>query len=303
MIHLTTASHQDYRSPALETNSAGLGGPIVCGELPQCNNAAFFAPGAPSMGGLGRRPQGLPVHTRSANLSSSAHPAWRRVAVLNRSVVCIMTNQLSVFNFNTSNVRAVVVNNEPWFVCSDVAEALGYRDSHNAARCLDDDEKGTHNLSTPGGSQQVTIINESGLYALVLRSRKPEARKFAKWVTSEVLPAIRKTGAYATVTVNAEKEQKKITPPKISEYLQLHINRKTHEIALGQYDAIRGIITEAVQSNLNSAGQALETIHHIEKHIGQELYSRKQPDKYCCYGFPEYLVESVISAAQERKAA
>lgn len=146
-------------------------------------------------------------------------------------------------------------------------------------------------------------------------------------------------------TVDAETAPKKIAQPVISDYLQIHINRKTHEIALGQYDAIRGIITEAVQSNLNCgatesaahdyvdsygdaasevivmnkrdvfmlarqttgllncAGEALETINRLEKHIGQELYSRKQPDKYGCYGLPESLVESVISAAQERKAA
>ena len=84
----------------------------------------------------------------------------------------------------------------PWFICADVAQVLGYRDASNAGRVLDDDEKGAHNVSTPGGEQKLTIINESGLYALVLRSRKPEARKFAKWVTSEVLPAIRKTGSY-----------------------------------------------------------------------------------------------------------
>lgn len=104
--------------------------------------------------------------------------------------------EVSPFNFGEHPVRVVVREGEPWFVCSDVAETLGYRDSHNAARHLDADEKGTQIVSTPGGDQKLTIINESGLYALVLRSRKPEARKFAKWVTSEVLPQIRKTGAY-----------------------------------------------------------------------------------------------------------
>lgn len=100
------------------------------------------------------------------------------------------------FNFNNSEVRTLNIGDAVWFVCADIAEALGYRDAHNAARCLDNDEKGTQIVSTPSGDQSLTIINESGLYALVLRSRKPEARKFAKWVTSEVLPAIRKTGSY-----------------------------------------------------------------------------------------------------------
>lgn len=109
-------------------------------------------------------------------------------------------NKPAVFNFQTHSIRVVDVEGSPWFVCSDVAEALGYRDSANAARHLDDDEKGTRNVSTLGGTQKLTVISESGLYALVLRSRKPEARRFAKWVTSEVLPAIRKKGSYSTGT-------------------------------------------------------------------------------------------------------
>lgn len=102
----------------------------------------------------------------------------------------------AVFSFYEHQVRTVVIDDGVWFVCTDVAEALGYRNAPDASRHLDDDEKGTHILRTPGGDQKLTIINESGLYALVLRSRKPEARKFAKWVTAEVLPTIRKTGAY-----------------------------------------------------------------------------------------------------------
>ncbi|WP_195197890.1 BRO family protein, partial [Acinetobacter baumannii] len=76
------------------------------------------------------------------------------------------------------------------------ASALDYRMASDMTRFLDDDEKGTHNLRTPSGSQDLTIINESGLYSAILKSRKPEAKKFKKWVTSEVLPSIRKTGKY-----------------------------------------------------------------------------------------------------------
>lgn len=104
---------------------------------------------------------------------------------------------ITPFNFNNSEIRLIVRAGEPWFITADVARVLGYRDASNAGRVLDDDEKDTHVVSTPGGDQKLTVINESGLYALVLRSRKPEARKFAKWVTSEVLPAIRKTGSYS----------------------------------------------------------------------------------------------------------
>ena len=104
--------------------------------------------------------------------------------------------QVTPFTFGTHAVRVIDRDGSPWFICTDVAEALGYRNAPDASRHLDDDEKGTQIVRTLGGAQKLTIINESGLYALVLRSRKPEARKFAKWVTSEVLPAIRKTGQY-----------------------------------------------------------------------------------------------------------
>ena len=110
----------------------------------------------------------------------------------------------SIFNFNKQSIQIVVKQYEPWFVASDVAKVLGYRNASDAARLLDDDEKGTHNLRTLGGEQKVIIVNESGLYALVLKSRKPEAKPFRRWVTSEVLPTIRKTGGYscpiATIT-------------------------------------------------------------------------------------------------------
>lgn len=119
----------------------------------------------------------------------------------------------AVFNFNTHAVRTIVKDGEPWFVAKDVAEALEYRDAEVASRHLDDDEKEVHLIGVPtgkgistgfslGGQQQMIIINESGLYSLVLRSRKPEAKKFAKWVTSEVLPSIRKTGKFDVKTAS-----------------------------------------------------------------------------------------------------
>lgn len=101
------------------------------------------------------------------------------------------------FNFGAHAVRVVLRDGEPWFVAADVADALGYRDAANAGRILADHQKGTHTMSTHGGEQRVIVVNESGLYRLVLRSRKPEAEKFSDWVTGEVLPAIRKTGGYS----------------------------------------------------------------------------------------------------------
>ena len=102
-----------------------------------------------------------------------------------------------VFNFQSNEVRIVVRDGNPWFVASDVADALEYREGKDMARILDDDEKGAHIMRTLGGDQSVTIISESGLYHAVLKSRKPKAKQFRRWVTSEVLPAIRKTGRYS----------------------------------------------------------------------------------------------------------
>ena len=95
------------------------------------------------------------------------------------------------------NIRTINKNGEPWFVGKDVAEVLGYTDTRKAIRMhVDDDDKGGDILSTPGGRQQITIINESGLYSLILSSKLPQAKEFKRWVTNEVLPQIRKTGGY-----------------------------------------------------------------------------------------------------------
>lgn len=95
----------------------------------------------------------------------------------------------------SGNLRVIMQGDDPWFVAKDVCDALGLTTA-NLARDLDGDEKGSIKLMTPGGLQLVTLISESGLYSLILRSRKPEAKAFKKWVTAEVLPSIRKTGGY-----------------------------------------------------------------------------------------------------------
>lgn len=107
-------------------------------------------------------------------------------------------NEIKVFeNKEFGQVRTLIINDEPWFVGKDVAMALGYSASRNAiASHVDDDDKLTHRFSASGQSRNMTIINESGLYSLVLCSKLPTAKKFKHWVTSEVLPSIRKNGGY-----------------------------------------------------------------------------------------------------------
>lgn len=108
-------------------------------------------------------------------------------------------SELSIFAFDSSAVRVVMRDSEPWFVASDVCDALGLDNATMALKRLDDDEQAL--ISIEGlsrGNDQANVINESGLYSLILGSRKPEAKRFKKWVTSEVLPTIRKTGRYET---------------------------------------------------------------------------------------------------------
>ena len=105
---------------------------------------------------------------------------------------------IQVFTYNSNEVRTVEMNGEPWFVLKDVCEVLGIGNSRMVADRLDEDEKGVSQIDTLGGLQNVSIISESGLYNIILRSDKPEAKPFRKWVTSEVLPSIRRHGAYMT---------------------------------------------------------------------------------------------------------
>lgn len=107
-------------------------------------------------------------------------------------------NDITIFAYENTNVRTIIEDGTPWFVASDIAKILGYRDAYNMTRRLDPDDKGTRSTSTPGGIQELTIINESGLYTAILGSEVEGARKFKRWVTSEVLPSIRKHGMYAT---------------------------------------------------------------------------------------------------------
>lgn len=109
-----------------------------------------------------------------------------------------LSGQAKVFTFNASNqnIRVQMKDGEPWFVAKDVCDALTLENSRKATASLDDDEKGVSPIVTPSGTQQMTIVSESGLYNLIFQSRKAEAKAFRKWVTSEVLPSLRKTGRY-----------------------------------------------------------------------------------------------------------
>lgn len=109
----------------------------------------------------------------------------------------MQTAQVIPFKFESREVRTLLIDDQPWFVAADVCQALAIRNNRDAIARLDDDERGVATTDTPSGQQEMGVINESGLYSLILTSRKAEAKIFKKWITAEVLPAIRKHGSYA----------------------------------------------------------------------------------------------------------
>lgn len=155
------------------------------------------------------RPKVFPLHkdnhypdgTLFADFWVSSRPAARALLLAVPSMCEHLTSPASeasaqVFQFGGQNIRVVMLGGEPWFVAKDVGYVLQLGNTRSTVALLDDDEKGVHSMDTLGGKQKTQIVNEGGLYSLILRSRKPTAHKFKKWVTKEVLPSIRRTGSY-----------------------------------------------------------------------------------------------------------
>lgn len=130
---------------------------------------------------------------------------------------------------------------EPCFVASDIAKALGYRDAEKMTRRLDDDEKGTRSVGTPGGEQQMTVITEAGMYSAILGSKVEGAKRFKRWVTHEVLPALRRDGGYMVARDNETPQE---TMARALLIAQETIDRKDSTIA-AQQDTIRELAPKA----------------------------------------------------------
>lgn len=159
-------------------------------------------------------------------------------------------NTPQIFNFEQNEVRTILVKDEPYFVGKDVAEILGYERADNAVRNhVDEEDKLMHRISASGQNRNMTIINESGLYSLILKSKLPSAKKFKRWVTSEVLPAIRKHGAYLT-----DEKAYNIThnPDSLADLLlQAGEQLKQKELIIQEMQP-KAIFADAVQGSVNS---------------------------------------------------
>lgn len=152
-------------------------------------------------------------------------------------------------------LRAISKEGQPWFVGKDVAESLGYKNSRDAIRNhVHEDDKGVEKLDTLGGNQEVTIINESGLYALIFGSRLKSAKQFKRWVTSEILPSIRQTGAY---TARAEL----IGQEKMFRMLDMKVERLVGE-------AVREMEEKCSQFYRPASKEKTNITSYIKKRLG-----------------------------------
>lgn len=190
-------------------------------------------------------------------------------------------NQIKVFeNVDFGKVRIVEVNGEPWFVGKDVAEILGYSNSRKAiADHVDEEDKGVTKCDTLGGVQNLTIINESGLYSLILSSKLPSAKDFKHWVTAEVLPSIRKTGKYSARKEPNESTQARLINAKVrfARELQRLANIETlsptyKQILIAQAaEALTGVPMELPKSTgkMYSAGEVGKMVGVSANKIGK----------------------------------
>nr|DAI49401.1 MAG TPA: repressor domain protein [Caudoviricetes sp.] len=115
---------------------------------------------------------------------------------MSNEIIPASAEPMQIFNYDEKQIRTVAIDGEPWFVLKDVCEVLGISKYRDVAERLDEDERGSVRVDTLGGTQRMTAVNESGLYHVIIRSDKPVAKPFRKWITADVLPTMRKTGGY-----------------------------------------------------------------------------------------------------------
>ena len=182
-------------------------------------------------------------------------------------------NELRIFKSpEFGQIRTIEIGGEPWFVGKDVAEILGYKDTSDAMRRhVDDEDKLTRCFTDSGQSREMYVINESGLYSLILSSKLPTAKRFKRWVTSEVLPAIRKTGTYAVPMTTADK---------------LRLLVECNSDLSNRMDAVENSVGEvkdefrSFRDDLPLLGAEMDQITSEVKRKGVEVLGGKESDAY-----------------------
>lgn len=213
------------------------------------------------------------------------------------------------FDFEGAAVRVITQDDGPRFVLADVCRVLEIGNTSDAARRLDDDEKGVDSIDTPSGVQQMTIINESGLYSLILTSRKAAAKRFRKWVTAEVLPAIRRTGGYIVAAPEETPEQLAVRALNV---LQDTVDRQKAQLAITmpKADALDLIATADGSHCITDAAKLLQMRpKDLFGYLGRSgwIYRRAGADHWCGYqsklvsGDLEHKVTTVLRADGSEK--
>lgn len=189
-------------------------------------------------------------------------------------------NNIQIFNFKNNEfglIRTLTLKGEPWFVGRDVAESLGYAEPRSAiSKKVDAEDKGVAEMETPSGKQKVTIINESGLYSLIFGSKLESAKRFKRWVTSEVLPSIRKTGGYQKPATIAE--QIGLLATGYGDHEDRIKNLESNMVIdYGQQQALRQHVNKAVLNALG--GKNTEAYAYISKVVFAEC-NRDLQDRF-----------------------
>lgn len=203
-------------------------------------------------------------------------------------------NRIQIFNSpEFGQVRTVIIHNAPWFVGKDIAEILGYAEPRSTvSKKVDNEDRGVAKIETPSGIQEMTVINESGLYSLVLGSKLPASKKFKRWITSEVIPSIRKYGMYATdelldnpdlliqvaTALKEEREKNQQLETEVKVKTQLIGELKPKADYMDQILNNKGLVTiTQIAKDYGMSGQAMNELLHSLK------IQYKQSDQWLLY--------------------
>lgn len=201
--------------------------------------------------------------------------------------------QLSTFSFESKSIRTLAINNEPWFVAKDVCDAIGLTNSRMSLIALDEDEKGVSLIYTPSGQQEMNIVSESGMYTLILRCRDAVKKgsiphRFRKWVTAEVLPAIRKTGKYESKTTVDDRTG-------LRNAVNMLVSKKGLIYSEAYHLVHQRFNVESIEDlTLEQLPQAVEYVHRIV--LEGELITTPKKDECFNFEFTERELQHLVWA-------
>ena len=202
-------------------------------------------------------------------------------------------SQLSTFNFESNSIRTLAIDNEPWFVAKDVCDAIGLTNSRMSLIALDEDEKGVSLIYTPSGQQEMNIVSESGMYTLILRCRDAVKKgstphRFRKWVTSEVLPTIRKTGKYESKTSVNDRTG-------LRNAVNMLVSKKGLIYSEAYHLVHHRFNVESIEDlTLEQLPQAVEYVHRIV--LEGELITEQKKDELFIRKFTEHDLQQLVWA-------